>query len=30
MACMSWDGKELKAKLKARDFIFASHKVVIG
>jgi hypothetical protein len=30
MACMSRDGKELKAKVKARDFIFAGHKVVRG
>jgi hypothetical protein len=30
MACMSCDGKELKAKVKARDFIFVGHKAVRG
>jgi hypothetical protein len=30
MACMSCDGKELKAKVKARVFIFAGHKVIRG
>jgi hypothetical protein len=30
MACMSCDGKELKAKVRARDLIFAGHKVIRG
>jgi hypothetical protein len=30
MACMSYVGKELKAKVKARVFIFAGHKAVRG
>jgi hypothetical protein len=30
MACMSCDGKELKVKVKAWDFIFAGHKAVRG
>jgi hypothetical protein len=30
MACMSCVGKELKANVKARVFIFAGHKVVRG
>jgi hypothetical protein len=30
MACMSCHAKELKEKVRARDFIFGSHKVVIG
>jgi hypothetical protein len=30
MSCMSCVGKELKAKVKARVFIFAGHKVVKG
>jgi hypothetical protein len=30
MACMSCDGKELKAKVKARVFIFSGHKVIRG
>jgi hypothetical protein len=30
MACMSCVGKELKAKVKARVFIFAGPKVIRG
>jgi hypothetical protein len=30
MACMSCVGKELKAKVKSKVFIFAGHKVIRG
>jgi hypothetical protein len=30
MSCMSCDGKELKAKVKDRVFIFVGHKVIGG